>query len=110
MTALRLARLDIEAAQERLPAAVHLIGAAAPAREVHSHSGFGAAVAGQVIDGSRMRVPSMTGSSPSWSSQAPRACQPLVQPVPGRAAAVPYRVVSVVVVTAGAGQAAGPRA
>ena len=41
MTALRLARLDIEPAQERLPAAVHLAGVGA-GQEDHSQTGLGA--------------------------------------------------------------------
>src|SRR5258706_200557 len=46
----------------------------------------------------------MTGSSPSWSAQAPRPVSLGCSRFQELATAVPYRVVSVVVVTAGRGQ------
>src|SRR5260370_168186 len=52
-------------------------------------------------------LPSMTGSSPWWSSQAARRASCWCSRGQAVAAAVPYRDVSVTVVTAGSGQVAG---
>jgi hypothetical protein len=46
--------------------------AVAPAAEDHSHNGFGSRSPGRRSTWSRIRVPSMTGSAPSWASQQPR--------------------------------------
>ena len=46
----------------------------------------------------------MTGSFPSWSSQPQRLSSRWCSRPQAMAVAVPYRVVSVTVVTAGAGQ------
>ena len=45
---------------------------AAPVAEVHNQTGFGARSPGRCSTCSPIRVPSMTGSSPSWSSQQAR--------------------------------------
>jgi GNAT superfamily N-acetyltransferase len=50
----------------------------------------------------------MTGSGPSWPSQAARWVSRECTRSQAAATAVPYREVSVLVVTCGAGQAAGP--
>ena len=94
---------DIEPAQERLPAAVHLVGSAA-GQEVHGQTGLGARSCGRCSTVSLMRVPSMTGSSPWWPAQAPRAFSLGCMRCQARASAAPYREVCVVVCTSGPGQ------
>ena len=54
-----------------------------------------------------MRVPSTTGSSPWWCSQAARRASCWCSRGQAIASAVPYRDVCVRVVTAGSGQVAG---
>jgi hypothetical protein len=49
----------------------------------------------------------MTGSSPSWSCHPQRVSSRWCSRAHAVAVAVPYRVVAVTVVTAGAGQVAG---
>jgi hypothetical protein len=62
---------------------------AAPVWENHNHTGFGSRSPGRRSTCSLIRVPSITGSGPSWSSQAARwvsrGC-----PGPGRTMASPY--------------------
>ena len=52
----------------------------------------------------------MTGSSPWWSSHPARLASRWCSRPQAAARAVPYLLVSVAVVTAGAGQVFGPRA
>ena len=48
------------------------VSSSSRAAVVHSHSGSGLRLPGRRLTCSRMRVPSMTGSFPSWSSQPAR--------------------------------------
>ena len=75
--------------------------------EHHSHTGLGARSPGRWSTWRRISVPSMTGSGPSWSSQAERWVSRGCSRSQARATAVPYRVVAVVVITAGSGQVTG---
>lgn len=61
--------LDLEAAEERLPAAINIVGG--PIVDHHSQTGLFNAP-GSLSTTRRTTVPSMTGSGPSWSSQAAR--------------------------------------
>ena len=79
-----------------------------PARDDHSHSGSGLRSPGRRSTCSRMRVPSMTGSSPSWFSHPARLASRWCSRPQAMAAAEPYRVVWVRAVTAGAGQGCFP--
>jgi hypothetical protein len=54
-----------------LPPALN-VGPVAAVVEDHSQTGLGSRSSGRYCTCSRMRVPSMTGSSPSWSAQQPR--------------------------------------
>ena len=63
---------EVEAAQERLPASGRRRPRSASVVEVHSQTGLGSRSPGRCSTCSRIRVPSMIGSSPSWSSQQPR--------------------------------------
>ena len=80
--------------------------ASVAARDDHSHSGSGLRSPGRWPTASRIKVPSTTGSSPSWPSHPARRASCWCSLPQAMAAAVPYLLVSVTVVTAGAGQVA----
>ena len=95
---------EIKAAQERLPAQVRPGGARVRPGGPQPH-GLRRAVMGQVIDG-EPDAASMTGSAPWWPSHAPRAFSFGCARFHDRAAAAPYRLVTVVVTASGSGRAA----
>lgn len=69
-------------------------------RKDHSHIGSASRWPGRWATLSRMRVLS-TGSSPSWSCQAPRCSSRWCTRAQALASAVPYLEVSVTMMTAG---------
>ncbi len=82
MTALRLAHLEVEAAQERLPQPVHLSGRGAGAGAPQPH-GLGVAIAGQVIDLEADQRAVDDGQVAVVVEPGGAVGEPGVQPVPG---------------------------
>jgi hypothetical protein len=80
---------------------------AAPVRDDHSQTGFGSRSPGRCSTCRRIRVPGSTGRSPSWSIQAARRVNLGWTCSQALAFTVPYRLVVVLVVTAGIGQVVG---
>src|SRR5947207_15983169 len=83
MTAVRLARLDIEAAQERLPGAVYLPGGGAGTGGPQPQR-LRSAVAGQVLDVQPDESALDDGQLAGVAFPAGAGGQLLVQPCPGR--------------------------